>query len=341
MRIVIVGGGVVGLALARLLRLGGVLPVVLERGGHGSWAPRPFLLPFHAFACIRDAGLEAAVRAAAWEIAPRPGEDPVALCLAFTRLAALVAGDTPVHDRTAVTALIRDGERVVGVATRSDDGEGAIEADLVVAADGLASPVRDMAGIVADLTPTESGHLSFMTDRVIDRSFTMRYLSDGQQIGLMGWPEGSGGWWDVARCGRDAALAPGLDRLTRAFGDLLPEARPALEALTSIDQVVYREPVEVRCPRWWVPGVVVIGDAAHFLGPEAGLGAGLGLADARALATAILRNRSDADAACADYVHWHGPWARPYEAVGVSGVRMGDGERRPQERWPPDGPPDA
>ncbi len=336
MNIVIVGGGPVGLALARLLRAGGLAPLVVERAEHGSWAPRPFLLPFHGFACVREAGIFDRVRDDAWEIAPRPGEDPVALCVAFTHLTALLAEGVPVRDRTEVTGLVRQGDRVTGVRVRSADGvDQTLPADLVVACDGLGSPVREMAGIVADVRPTESGHLSFMTDRVIDRSFAMRYLSDGQQIGLMGWPQGSGGWWDVSRCGREAALAPGIDAFRDAFGNLLPEAVPALDALTSVDQLIYREPVEVRCPEWWVPGVVVIGDAAHFLGPEAGLGAGLGLSDALALATSILRNPDDPDATCADYVKWHGPWARPYEAVGVSGVRIGDAERLPEERWPP------
>jgi len=335
MRIVIAGGGIVGMALARLLRAGGVEPTVLERAPHGSWEPRPFLLPFHAFECLRAANLLDRVRDASWDIAPRPDADPVAVCISFVRLVGMFAEDVPVRDRTEVVDLVRDGARVVGVRVRSPKGEDVIDADLVVACDGIGSPVREMAGIDADIRPTESGHLSFMTDRVIDRSFAMRFLSDGQQIGLMGWPEGSGGWWDVDRCGREQALAPGLDAFRDAFAALLPEARPALDALESVDRLIYREPVELRCPEWWTPGVVVIGDAAHFLGPEAGLGAGLGLSDALALSRSILEHPDDPDAVCTHYVHWHGPWARPYEAVGVSGVRIGDSVRRPEERWPP------
>ena len=107
---------------------------------------------------------------------------------------------------------------------------------------------------------------------------------------------GSAGWWDIDRVGRDAARAPGRAAYAAAFGELLPPERAALAGLTAIDQPAYREITEVRCLRWWVPGTVVIGDAAQFLGPEAGLGAGLGLSDALALATAIAANPKDPDA---------------------------------------------
>lgn len=335
MRVVIVGGGLTGLALARLLRRAGVEPVVLERGPARAWAPRPFLLPFHGFACLREAGVFDGIHDAGWEVAPREGTDPVAIAVAFTTAVGIVAEGIPVRAETEVVSLVNDGARVRGVHVRDASGEHDLGADLVVACDGIRSAVRDMAGIEADLKLADGAHLSFMTGTVIDRSFAMEYLSDGRQIGLVGWPEGSAGWWDIDRVGRDAALAPGLDAFKAAFGELLPPARPALAGLTSIDRLVYREITEVRCPAWWVPGVIVIGDAAHFLGPEAGLGAGLGLADALALATAIGRNRDDPDGACADYELWHGPRVRPYEALGAAGVRMGDRPRPPRERWPP------
>ena len=91
----------------------------------------------------------------------------------------------------------------------------------------------------------------------------------------------------------------------------------------------------MRCERWWVPGLVVIGDAAHAVGPEAGLGAGLGLGDALALAIAVERNR-DPDGACADYELWRRPAVRPYEEIGAAGARVArGGVKPPEERWPP------
>jgi len=138
--------------------------------------------------------------------------------------------------------------------------------------------------------------------------------------------------------GRSAALAPGRAAFRRAFARLLPAAEPALAALASLEDLVERKITEACCPTGWVPGLVLIGDAAHFLGPEAGLGAGLGLGDALALARA-LEDAAEPDAACREYVRWREPAVPPCQAIGVAGARPpqpgGDSERPPEERWPP------
>jgi 2-polyprenyl-6-methoxyphenol hydroxylase-like FAD-dependent oxidoreductase len=339
-RILIAGAGAAGLALARSLRRRGVEPVVVDRAPAGAWAPRPFMPPYHGFDALDDAGVLDAVRAESWEIAPRGDGVPVALAAPFVRVMEILAEGVPVRHGVAVTALVRNaGGRVAGV--RLSDAGGAEEevaADLVVACDGVRSPLREMAGLEARLEPAEGAHLSFITDVVIDRSFALHYQADGRQIGLLGWPTGSAGWWDIERVGADAVRAPGIEAFRAAFARIHPAAAPALEALTSADQLVYREVTEVHAERWWVPGLVIIGDAAHAVGPEAGLGAGLGLGDAHALAIAIERNPDDPDGACADYETWRRPVVAPYEALGARGARIvRGGEKPPQEVWPPPG----
>jgi 2-polyprenyl-6-methoxyphenol hydroxylase-like FAD-dependent oxidoreductase len=293
---------------------------------------------YHAYDALDDAGVLGEVRAHAWEIAP--GEDgvPVALASSFVRVSGILAEDVPVRHGQEVTGLVRDGARVAGVRVRDERGERDEPADLVVACDGVRSPLRQMAGISAELRLAEGAHLSFMSPALVERSFTLRYQADGRQVGLVGWPEGSAGWWDIERCGREAALAPGLDAFRAAFAHLIPAAAPALAALTSVDQLVYREITEVHCEEWWVPGLVVIGDAAHAVGPEAGLGASLGFGDALALAIAIERNDGDPDGACRDYELWRRPMVRPFEEIGAAGSRIvRGGEKPPEERWPPPG----
>ncbi|MDX6554315.1 MAG: hypothetical protein QOD86_510, partial [Miltoncostaeaceae bacterium] len=100
----------------------------------------------------------------------------------------------------------------------------------------------------------------------------------------------------------------------------------------------YREATEVRCPVWWTPGAVLIGEAAHAINPETGIGSGLGMGDALALAVAIAAER-DPDAACVRYETWRRPAVAPYEQLGTATVRMPTAapgtERPPEERWPP------
>lgn len=336
MRIVIVGGGVVGLTMWRLLERHGIRAEVLDRAPAGTAVARPFMLPYHGFDALRDAGVYDRVHAVAWEVAPEAQGGAVALTAAFTKVAAILEDGVPVRHGAEVVALRRDGDRVTGVHMRTAAGDEDLDADLVIACDGLRSPVREMAGLRADARLAEGAHLSWISPVVIDRSFAMHYQADGRQVGLMGWPDGSAGWWDIDRCGEEAALAPGLQAFVAAFARLLPPSAPALAGLTSVDQLVYRELTILSTPEWWTPGVVLIGDAAHFLGPEAGIGAGMGLGDAHALSRAIASHPADPDEACREYVRWREPAARPYEAVGAEGARLvRGGERPPEERWPP------
>lgn len=338
MRVLIVGAGVTGLTLWRCLERVGVRAEIVDRAPTPRPAPRPFMLPAHAFPAVERAGALDAARRLGSEIAPRQDVGPVALATSFVGLSAALAEGVPVRRGAEVARLVREDERITGAVVRTGDTEETLASDLVVAADGAFSPTREMAGIAAERTPATEAHLSFVSPVLTDEPFRMRYLGDGTQIGLIGWPEGSAGWWFIERCGREAALAPGLEAFRAAFTRLIPEAAAPLAALTSVEELVYREWDEVRCPEWWVPGAVVIGDAAHFLGPESGIGAGLGLGDALALSEAIAAAPDDPDAACRHYDTWWGPRVRPYEAVGAAGGRMPtdpEGRRRPEERWPP------
>lgn len=339
MRTVIAGGGMVGLTLARLLRAAGQEPLVLERMPAGAYQRRPFLLGFQGFPTLEEMGLLGRVRAGGRDIAPGSDGVPVAICIEVGKLLALIGEGVPVAHGRAVTGLLRDDAgRVVGVVADGPEGSEEIAADLVVACDGMHSPVRAMAGLEAEVQALADATLTWMSPVVMpDRSFGMRYLSDGGQMGLMGWPEGSAGWRTIDRVGREAAMAPGVEAFRASFAALMPEAAEALEGVTSTDQLLYQEPAVLRAARWWAPGVVLIGDAAHFFGPETGVSSGIGLGDAHALAQAILQNRDDPDAVCRSYELWRIPVVRPYEAMdpGRQRLVLAGGVTREEERWPP------
>lgn len=338
MDVVIVGGGMAGLVLARALAARGIEPVVVERMPPDVTVPGPIMLPYQAYDALEDVGLLDEVRAAGRPIAPRGDGVPVAIAVARQALIDMLRRGVRVRHGHEVVELLRDGERVVGVRVRGPDGEGELRGDLVVGADGTMSPVRRMAGIPAEVRPAPGAGISFRSPVVLDEPFAMTYQSDGRQVGVLSWPGGSAGWWQIDRVGEEAARAPGVEAFREAFARLLPAAAPALRAVTSQEQLVYREVTEVRCERWWVPGVVLIGEAAHAIDPEAGVGAGLGFGDALALAIAIAGAGGDPDAACRDYEFWRRPAVAPYEALGGAGARIVRGGEKPaHERWPPPG----
>ena len=338
MKVVIVGGGMVGMTLAHLLRLRGVEPVVLERMPAGHYVPRGYMLGFHGYEPLEEVGVYDEIRAAGRPIAPRPDQPPVAVAVRFGAVIEALARELPIVNEHTVVELVRDDGRVVGVVAEGPEGRSTFEADLVVACDGTRSPVRQMAGLEAEFAALPEAELGFMSPSPADSSFAMAYMSDGGHIGMLSWNEGSAGWRSVEKVGAEAALAPGIDAIKEMWGRLLPAAASAVEGLTSTDQVRYSEPELLACPRWWVPGVVIIGDAAHFFGPETGISSGIGIGDAHALAEAIKGNPKDPDAACASYELWRGPAVRPYEATDPGRQRMvaaGSMSARPEERWPP------
>ena len=339
MRVTIAGGGLVGLTLARLLRRRGLEPVVIERMRESQYVARGFMLGQQGHPALADAGLLDEVRQMGRAIAPRPDGSCAAIAVEVGRVLSALAAGTPVRYEHAVTDLVPDAAgRIVGVRVDGPDGADVIPSDLVVACDGIRSRVREWAGLATDLEPMAEGKIEWMSPVSTRETFAMDYLSNGGHIGFFSWPEGSFGWRTVERVGREAALAPGLDALIASWSALLPAAASGVRGLASIEDVHYSEPELLSCPSWWSPGVVIIGDAAHFFGPETGASAGIGLADAHALAEAISTSAGDPDAACRAYEGWRGPAVRPYEMADPGRARLA-GARidppGPDERWPP------
>lgn len=338
MNIVIVGGGMVGMTLAHLLRRRGVEPIVVERMQEGDYVRRGYMLGYQGFDPLQEVGVLDEVRRAGWDIAPRDDGSTVAVAVEVGYLLHALARDLPVEYEHSLTELVTDDDgRVVGVNADGPDGPVTFEADIVVACDGVGSRVREMAGLEARVDALADATLTWMSSTPGEVSFAMAYLSDGGHIGTLGWPEGSAGWRTIEKVGEEAALAPGIDAMKEMWARLLPESAKGVSGVTSLEQVRYGEPRLMSAPVWWKPGVVLIGDSAHFFGPETGVSSGLGLGDAQALAEAIAQNPGDPDAACQSYETWRAPVIRPYEAMDPGRQRMQTGAppSRPEDRWPP------
>jgi len=338
MKIVIAGGGMVGLTLSQLLQLRGIESTVIERMPRDAYVPRGYMLGFQGYDPLQEIGVLDEIRRAGWDIAPREDGSAVAVAVEVGKVLHALARDLDVMYEHSVVGLVRgDDGRVVGVEIEGPDGRREIESDLVVACDGINSPVRDMAGFQADFAPLADATLAWMSSEPGGASFAMAYLSDGGHIGTLGWPQGSAGWRSIEKVGEEAALAPGLDAMKEMWVRLLPESEKGIAGVTSMEQIRYGEPRLLSCPKWWAPGVLLIGDSAHFFGPETGISSGIGLGDAQALAQAVMQNPDDADAACQSYEIWRAPVVRPYEAMDPGRQRMvpAGAPARSEDRWPP------
>lgn len=187
---------------------------------------------------------------------------------------------------TEVLAPIRSGRKVTGVRYRGADGvERDMAADLVVACDGRASALRAAAGLV----PRSFG-------APMDVWWFRLPRSEDDPAGLNGRFAGGhgcalidrGDYFQIAyliRKGTDTALrAEGIGSLRDRLASLVPWIADRTGALESFDDVKLLDVQLNRLRRWYVDGLLFIGDAAHAMSPIGGVGINLAIADAVAAA---------------------------------------------------------
>ena len=184
------------------------------------------------------------------------------------------------------TGLMREHGRVVGVRYRDADGnEGELRAAVTVACDGRTSAVRAASGlrvrefgVPLDVwwfrVPRREVDLQGLNLRVGDGAVLVAidrgsYFQIGLQI-----PKGS-----------DARLrAEGIEAFQRRTAELAPELADRIGAVRSWDDVKLLAVRLDRMPRWFSPGLLCIGDAAHAMSPVGGVGINLAIQDAVAAA---------------------------------------------------------
>ena len=197
--------------------------------------------------------------------------------------------------RAEALAVLQEARRVVGVTYRDQDGAlHQIRARLTVAADGRGSGLRRSAG----LRPTEFGApvdvLWFrLPRRSTDPTQTFGRLATGHLLVLID----RDGYWQIAHViGKDAAgelRELGLAHFRASVAELVPFLADRVGELRGWDDVrVLRVQVD-RLRRWFRPGLLCIGDAAHAMSPIGGVGINLAVHDAVATANLLTRPLGD------------------------------------------------
>jgi len=186
------------------------------------------------------------------------------------------------------TDLIAEGGRIVGVRAKTPDAELAIHADLVVGADGRHSITRARAGLVSEDYGAPMDVLWFrLTRRGSDPSDAFGHVGAGKMLVMLD----RGDYWQcayvIAKGGIEAVQARGLDAFRGAIVDMSPFLADRLGELKSLDDVKLLSVVVDRLKKWWRPGFLCIGDAAHAMSPIGGVGINLAIQDAVAAANQL------------------------------------------------------
>ena len=189
--------------------------------------------------------------------------------------------------------LIEENGRVVGVRARVDGEEREIRADLVVGADGRHSMVREKIGFKVTEVGAPMDVMWFqLPHRPSDESAVMARLDSGSMFVMLD----RGDYWQCAyvipKGSAEAVRAGGIEKVRALMVRLMPFLADRVGELKSVDDLKLLTVGVDRLERWWRPGVLCIGDAAHTMSPIGGVGVNLAIQDAIAasnILTAPLR----------------------------------------------------
>jgi FAD-dependent urate hydroxylase len=305
LRVLVVGAGIGGLAVARALRMAGFRPDVVEKLPATTVPGAGIYLPGNGARALRTLGLHEAVRPLGSVITRQrvhtAGGDlltdidvaqlwgAVGECRGLPRAdlhRVLLAGaDAEVRYDTAVTGLeIIDGSAKVAFG----DGAGA-EYDLVIAADGRRSAVRGLAGMGGAARPV--GQTAYRAVVAGGPEIDAWTLWLGRGTSFLAMPTGEGRLYCYAdeRIPRGRPPTPPADPLARVRELFAGYGGPVPEILALVDRVQAAVIEEVDIPVWSRGPVVLIGDAAHATSPNMAQGAAMALEDAATLAEELSR----------------------------------------------------
>jgi 2-polyprenyl-6-methoxyphenol hydroxylase-like FAD-dependent oxidoreductase len=216
-----------------------------------------------------------------------------------------------------VERLILEGGRVQGVIARIGDREESIDARLVVVCNGRNSSLRQVLEQPADeleqpysvlwlrfdLSSRPELYPTTLDGFLSHRAFCVLYPTHGRRAQLM---------WRRSRAHPlDWKLPP--EQLRAALLQDTPARwHPFLETFDADTERAVLRVICDRLRRWWAPGVLFLGDAAHTMSPVGGQGVSMAIRDAIVAANHLI------------------PAAKKSDPIGEAVLAAIEAERRPE-----------
>jgi 2-polyprenyl-6-methoxyphenol hydroxylase-like FAD-dependent oxidoreductase len=187
-----------------------------------------------------------------------------------------------------VTGLVEREGRITGVLVNTQEGDLEVRADLVLGADGRHSVVRQKAGLEIDEIGAPIDVMWFRLTRPSDDpEETMARLGAGNFLVMLN----RGDYWQcgfvIPKGDAEKVRQRGLFAFRRDIVELAPFVQNRVEELNDWDAIKLLTVAIDRLYKWYRPGLLCIGDAAHAMSPVGGVGINLAIQDAVAAANIL------------------------------------------------------
>jgi 2-polyprenyl-6-methoxyphenol hydroxylase-like FAD-dependent oxidoreductase len=312
--LLIVGGGIAGLALARALSQQGLVSEIIERAASWPATGTGLYLPGNGVRALGALGLADKVLARAvcmshQRILDHAGRqlakidlgkfwNPVGPCVGIPRddlhrILLEGAAGVPMRRGTTLTTLSQENDAVTVAFT-----DGSTDTyDLVIGADGIHSSIRQL--VFGGIRPRQLGQVSwrFLVEHrgAIDTWTAML----GAERAFLAMPVGSNrlyGYADLLTFTKHDPTNRDLAEFRTLFSDFAEPVTSILSQLESVHSIHF-SPIEEIVADTCVHGrVVLIGDAAHAMSPNMAEGASMALEDALVLTHMLVTHGSPDEA---------------------------------------------
>jgi len=190
---------------------------------------------------------------------------------------------------TQVVNLLKEQGKVIGVETKKGKK---IFCKLVVACDGRSSTVRKCTDLSLKTTAPPMDVLWFkMPKKETDSNIegAIGHISPGNLLAQLD----RGDYWQfggiVPKGDIKKLHQHGLPTFTKKLSKLIPEFTERLQQVKDWKEIGYFNVLFGRVKKWYQPGLLLIGDAAHVMSPVGGVGINYAVQDAVATANILTK----------------------------------------------------